>query len=110
MKDLGGRNASRILSPSRAPIQPLPETSVRIARLLELDPDLGDALPAAAFSAARNKVLVRVEAFQVGPWKPAARPVGCPGLGLAVLVIDGLLVREIESAGRVSAELLGTGT
>lgn len=108
MEDPGGRDASRILSPSRAPIQPVPETSVGIARLLELDPELGDALPAAGFSAARDKVLVRVETFRVGPWKPrlAGR---APRPGLAVLVIDGLLVREIESAGRVSAELLGTG-
>jgi CRP-like cAMP-binding protein len=108
MEDLGGRNASLVLTRSRATLESVPATRVRIARLLELDPELGEALPAAAFSAARNKVLVRVEAFRTGPWKPrlAGR---APPPGLAVLVIDGLLVREIESAGRVSAELLGAG-
>jgi CRP/FNR family transcriptional regulator, cyclic AMP receptor protein len=108
MEDRGARDACRVFSPSGVRFEAVPESSLGIARLLELDPDLGNALSADVFDTVRAQVLVRVATFRTGSWKPrlASR---APPPGLAVLIIDGLLVREIQSAGRASAELLGTG-
>jgi CRP/FNR family transcriptional regulator, cyclic AMP receptor protein len=76
------------------------------ARLLALDPDLGTALDRADAERADQALTVHVARLPTGPWQPRLT-VGPGALGL--LVVDGLIVREIDCAASASAELLGAG-
>jgi CRP/FNR family transcriptional regulator, cyclic AMP receptor protein len=81
---------------------------VRAGSLLDLLPELGDGLAAEEWRAARAKALVQLEAFPAGAWTPhITRRPSRPATGL--LITAGLLVREVEIAGRAFAELLGVG-
>jgi CRP-like cAMP-binding protein len=77
------------------------------ASLLDADPELGSALDPADFEAAQQHVrvaLVRLEDKTVrGKWGG-----GSPQLG-GLLVIQGALLREVRTARRVTAELIGPG-
>lgn len=79
-------------------------TSVR--PLLDADPDLADALPAPA-RAAIATFPVQVAVIGKGRWRPEADLAGRAPLG--VLVVDGVLIRELKLGARVMAELVGTG-
>jgi CRP/FNR family transcriptional regulator, cyclic AMP receptor protein len=76
--------------------------------LLEADAELGDGLTADELAAARRAIGVHAQALEVGPWDPAAEewPV-TPTLGL--LVLRGLITRDIVFAGRTTTELVGAG-
>jgi CRP/FNR family cyclic AMP-dependent transcriptional regulator len=76
--------------------------------LLEADAELGEGLTAEELGAARRTVGVHAHALEVGPWEPAAEqwPV-VPALG--VLVLHGLVTRDIVFAGRTTTELIGAG-
>jgi hypothetical protein len=80
----------------------------RIGRVLEIDPDLGvDLAPEALESATADLVvpLVQVEwAKHRGAWGPSETR-GCLGL----LIVEGLLFREVELLTTCSAEVLGAG-
>jgi hypothetical protein len=78
-----------------------------IASLLREDPDLANNMPPDEIEAARRVLLARVELLHPGPWSPAevVARVEPPAIGL--LVIDGLVTRELFLAGRPSTELLG---
>jgi hypothetical protein len=81
---------------------------VRAGSLLDLVPELGDSLAQADWRAARSRALAQIEAFPSGAWTPRvtrrrSRP------DTALLIAGGLLVREVEVAGRTFAELLGEG-
>lgn len=76
------------------------------ARLLALDPDLGVRLAPATAERAEQALTVHVARVPAGPWQPRLTA-GAGALGL--LVVDGLIVREVECAGNHSAELLGAG-
>jgi len=81
---------------------------VRDAALLDLLPELGDQLSEREYPQARLRSLVQVEGFEEGPWSPhLTRRNARPDTGL--LVTGGVLVREVEIAGRIFAELLGAG-
>ena len=75
--------------------------------LLEVDPDLGAALTPEDFAAARDAMrvsLLRLEEQEVrGKW-------GDPSPHVAgLLLAEGALLREVRTARRVTAELLGPG-
>jgi CRP/FNR family transcriptional regulator, cyclic AMP receptor protein len=75
-------------------------------RLLDVDPELGDHLTPNERDLAGRALLVATRTLEPGPWDPendppAARPVG------GLLVLDGILTREIAFAGRRTTELLG---
>lgn len=74
--------------------------------LLDEDPDLAPGLSAEDFAQARPLLLAPVENLEPGQWQP-------PGAGndeLGLLVLDGLLVRELRLGECVRyAELLGPG-
>jgi CRP/FNR family transcriptional regulator, cyclic AMP receptor protein len=75
-------------------------------RLLEVDVELADGLSAEDRSIAERALLVPTTTLEVGPWDPereAARPIA------GLLIIDGLLTREVVFAGRATTELLGAG-
>lgn len=76
-----------------------------VANLLDVDPDLGDAVAPAP--GARRDLDVRVVRLAVGPWDPRPFDLGAGALGL--LLTDGLLLRRVRIGARVAAELLGQG-
>jgi len=79
---------------------------LRAASLFDLDPELSEHLDARQRSEVRSHAVVPVADLPAGPWDPASlldavsRPFG-------VMVVDGLLLREILLAGSTAAELLG---
>jgi CRP/FNR family cyclic AMP-dependent transcriptional regulator len=80
----------------------------RVAPLLDLDPDLGQFLDGEAREAARRQLLVPVRRLAPGPWDTASLTVADPG-HVGLLLLDGVLARELLAADIVSTELLGAG-
>ena len=79
-----------------------------IVSILEADPELGEHLDPQASALARRHVLARVERVERGRWEPSSR--GDSALnGAGLLVLEGLIMREIVLVGRETAELLGPG-
>jgi CRP-like cAMP-binding protein len=82
-------------------------TPVGSDALLDADPDLGAALDPAEFEAARQHVRVALlwldESVVRGKWGD-----GSPQLA-GLLVVEGALLREVRTARRVTAELIGPG-
>lgn len=76
--------------------------------LLDIDPDLGEALDDERRERARRHLLVRVVRATAGDWRPESDAFGSDG-GLGLLVVDGFAVRRVRLAHRVAAELLGPG-
>lgn len=76
--------------------------------LLEADPELADGLAPAEMEAAGRAVAFHVRTIEAGAWDPTAErwPVA-PTLGL--LLLEGVITRDIVFAGRTTTELLGTG-
>lgn len=77
-------------------------------RVLDVDPDLGVGLDQASTDEARAALLARLVGIErvteKGEWAPTAPP---GHLGL--LIIDGLMLREIRLLETASAEVLGQG-
>jgi CRP/FNR family transcriptional regulator, cyclic AMP receptor protein len=82
-------------------------TSVGTESLLDADPELGSALDPAEFEAARAHVrvaLLQLEENTIrGKWGDGSAQLG------GLLVIEGALLREVRTARRVTAELIGPG-
>ena len=77
------------------------------ALLLDADPDLGATLTPEEFAIARRHLRARVLVLDKGPWQPSGDADAAGHLGL--LLLDGVLVRDIAVRGRCCAELLGAG-
>jgi hypothetical protein len=82
--------------------------ATRSAPLLDLDPDLGRGLAPERLELARQQILVRVGRLRSGPWPLRGAPEGS-GSHLGLLVLDGLLARELLADDIASLELLGPG-
>jgi CRP/FNR family cyclic AMP-dependent transcriptional regulator len=76
--------------------------------LLEADPELGDGLAPDELKAARRTVGVHVRMIDAGPWEPAGEQWPVPPM-LGLLVLEGLVTRDIVFAGRTTTELIGAG-
>ena len=77
-------------------------------RLLEEDPDLGALLSAERRAEALDGLVVRTQRLPVGSWDVSRlRNLGAGHIGL--LLLDGVLARDVVVADLVSAELLGPG-
>jgi CRP-like cAMP-binding protein len=80
----------------------------RLTPLLDLDPDLGRLLPPERVEEARAAFGVRVSVIRRGAWDcdrlSAAHPEH-----LALLIVDGVIAREVLLADTTSIELLGSG-
>jgi hypothetical protein len=76
--------------------------------LLEADPDLGTLLSGARRVEAERDLVVRTHRLPVGPWD-VSRLAGASGDHIGLLILDGVLARELVVADHVSAELLGPG-
>jgi hypothetical protein len=79
-----------------------------IVSVLEVDPELGESLETEAAALARRHVLARVERAERGVWDPE-RTGEWARTGVGLLIIDGLVLRELALVGRETAELLGPG-
>jgi CRP/FNR family cyclic AMP-dependent transcriptional regulator len=82
--------------------------ATRCAPLLDLDRDLGRALTPEQRALARRHLLVRVVRMRPGPW-PMDSPGPAATAHLGLLVLDGLLGRELLADDIASLELLGSG-
>jgi CRP/FNR family cyclic AMP-dependent transcriptional regulator len=76
--------------------------------LLELDPDLGQLLDEDRRDAAHRELTVRVTAVGVGEWDGGRLAATDPG-NVGLLVLDGVMAREVVVGDTVSTELLGPG-
>jgi CRP/FNR family transcriptional regulator, cyclic AMP receptor protein len=77
-------------------------------RLLEADPDLGSLLSDSRRADAERELVVRTHRLGVGPWD-VSRLSGASADHVGLLILDGVLARELVVADHVSAELLGPG-
>ena len=80
----------------------------RSVRVLEVDPDLGDQLDPASREAAGRFAVAEEIRVPPGPWDPHAR-FGDGRGNLGLLVLSGVIKREVELANSAGAELLGQG-
>jgi len=87
-----------VAGPSRPPGRPL----------LELDPDLAQLLEGERRAQAARELRVRVSSFPVGEWD-GARLADADPTHLGLLLLEGVLAREVVLGDTVSTELLGQG-
>jgi CRP/FNR family transcriptional regulator, cyclic AMP receptor protein len=71
--------------------------------LLEVDPELGAALPDEERALAARALIVQTLIVDPGPWDEV------PDAGFALLVVEGLVVRETAVGGRLLPQVLGAG-
>jgi hypothetical protein len=83
-------------------------TDRQIASLLELDPDLGQLLDGERLAAARRELHVAIRTLQLGAWD-TKRMGGASPEHIGLLVLDGVIAREVLVSDIVSTELLGRG-
>src|ERR687884_1465794 len=79
-----------------------------MVRLLDADPDLGALLSDARREQAERELIVRTHRLPVGPWD-VSRLAGATADHVGLLILSGVLSRELIVADHVSAELLGPG-
>jgi CRP/FNR family transcriptional regulator, cyclic AMP receptor protein len=81
---------------------------LRAASLFDIDAELGELIDPRHLAAARSRAIVPTAALAAGPWSPepvarlSSRPFG-------LMVIEGLVLRELLLAGSTATELLGPG-
>jgi CRP-like cAMP-binding protein len=86
---------------------PAPSTTDSVS-LLNADPDLGALLPPDRRREAEADLVVRAFRLGAGPWDVSSLAgVGAEQIGL--LMLDGVIWREVVLGGQLSAELLGPG-
>lgn len=83
-------------------------TRSAVISLLDADRDLARSVPADQLPAARRTLAVRVDALERGEWRPS-EAIGDEPPAVGLLVLDGLITREIAFADRTTSELLGAG-
>jgi CRP/FNR family cyclic AMP-dependent transcriptional regulator len=76
--------------------------------LLEADPDLAAGLDDRAAAEARAQLVAHVDRIEPGSWDPQ-RALPDPDGHLGVLVLDGLMTRDVQIASTTCAELVGRG-
>src|SRR5215217_278496 len=80
----------------------------QMLRVLDADPDLAAAVSPERLRAARDELLARGFRINAGVWRDSVlHRLACGGVGL--LVLDGVLTRELVLSDNVTTELLGAG-
>lgn len=74
--------------------------------ILQIDPELGEGLAREDFAVASRVLIAPEVTLPAGPWEPTDLYGGQPP-AIGLLVIEGLMTREVTVAGRPSTELLG---
>jgi CRP/FNR family cyclic AMP-dependent transcriptional regulator len=77
-------------------------------RLLEAQPDLAEGLSQEDEAQARRHVVAVLETVEPGPWDAPPTYAADPAF-LGLLVVDGIIARDVELGGRRCSELLGPG-
>jgi CRP-like cAMP-binding protein len=77
-------------------------------RLLEAQPDLAEGLSPEDEAQARRHVVALLDSVEPGPWDPSEGYTVDPSF-LGLLVVDGMIARDVELGGRRCSELLGPG-
>jgi CRP/FNR family cyclic AMP-dependent transcriptional regulator len=80
----------------------------RTVPLLDLDADLGQLLPPDRRAAAREQLRVEVRRLPAGPWNGGQMGVTNPE-HVGLLLVEGIVSREVVVADTISTELLGPG-
>ena len=81
---------------------------MKTIQLLLADPDLAEDLTDEAVEVASRQVQARLITFRTGPW--AVRPDDFdPVANMGLLLLDGLLTRQVTVAGYTCSEVLGPG-
>ena len=83
-------------------------TQDSVGLLLELDPELGCLLAPERRAAASRELRVRMSAIETGEWEGGRLEEADPA-HFGLLVVDGVLAREVVLQSTVSTELLGPG-
>jgi CRP/FNR family cyclic AMP-dependent transcriptional regulator len=83
-------------------------TDRQTTSLLELDPDLGQLLPEERLVTARHDLHVAVRVIEPGIWD-LERLSGASPEHVGLLLLDGVIAREVLVSDTVSTELLGPG-
>jgi hypothetical protein len=86
-------------------------TKRRTLPLLDLDPDLGALLPEPRREAARRELDVEVHRLGQGPWSAGGdgESDGANPQHVGLLLLEGVISREVVMSDTVSTELLGPG-
>jgi CRP/FNR family transcriptional regulator, cyclic AMP receptor protein len=98
----GTAGRSAVTSPARR------IRSARVVRVLEHDPELGEGLDSERLDLAIARLQAAVLRLPRGSWEPTSWPDGVRH-GIGLLVLDGLVLRQVETGGRIGAELLAAG-
>src|SRR5687768_7819627 len=83
-------------------------TERHVTPLLDLDPDLGELITAERRAAARAELQVRVHRLGKGLWDVSRLEEASPE-HFGLLVLEGVVAREVLVSDTVSTELLGPG-
>jgi CRP/FNR family transcriptional regulator, cyclic AMP receptor protein len=79
-----------------------------LVRLLDADPELGDRLTGEERVRGQHQLVAEVMRVGAGRWD-AAVAVDAGSAPLGLLILDGLLLRDLDLGRRASTEVLGTG-
>lgn len=79
-----------------------------LVRLLDLDPELGDRLAPDDQQRALHQLVAETLRVPTGRWD-AATAIDPAGTPLGLLILDGLLLRDLDLGRRASTEVLGFG-
>jgi CRP/FNR family transcriptional regulator, cyclic AMP receptor protein len=86
----------------------IPAPALRAASLFDIDPEIAELLDARKRDEGRAHAIVPVAELAAGPWSPLAL-MGAAARPFGVMVVDGLVLRELVLAGSTATELLGPG-
>jgi len=81
----------------------------RAAAILDMDPDLAQEMSPERAMAARAHAIAAVETLSPGEWPADALDIADPRGALGLLVIDGILSRDLRLGGASFSELIGEG-
>src|SRR5215213_1001521 len=104
---IGGR-ITLVAPVSSGRLPPHPRMRTEQIPLLKADPDLASLLAEPRRSDAERRLLVSTHRLAVGPWD-VSRLSTASADHIGLLVLDGVIARELIVADHVSAELLGPG-
>jgi CRP/FNR family transcriptional regulator, cyclic AMP receptor protein len=94
---MGGNPASTRMSAQRTVIS-----------LLAADPELGEALATDERALAARALMVHARVLEAGPWEPYGE-FGDEPPTVGLLLLDGILTRDVVFVGRTTTELVGGG-
>jgi CRP/FNR family transcriptional regulator, cyclic AMP receptor protein len=80
-----------------------------LVSLLEEDPDLGAGIAESELDVARRQSIVGVIELRPPGWDPAGLGGASAGGWLGLMVLDGLLLRRVQTGKRAACELCGSG-